>query len=118
MEAPEASVPRVLDALLKSNAPVPANARPCAFPDTTPESVSCVPATRSALSAPKVTVPDRLLLPVDAASVPPFRVMACVPSATPCKSNVEPLSTVVAPLPSPLAWAIPSVPALTVVAPV
>ena len=52
-------------------------------PDTTPESVNSVPDTWTVLSAPRVTDPDKLLVPVEAAKVPPFSVMASAPTDTP-----------------------------------
>ena len=93
---------------------------PNPLPETTPERVSCVPLTATVLAEPKVTVPAKLLLPVDVASVPPLSTTASVPTATPCKSSVAPLATVTPPalVPSPVSVVKASVPALTVVAPV
>ena len=70
--------------------------------------------------APKATVPDRLLVPVVAVSVPPFKVRASAPTVTPCKSSVAPLATLTPPalVPSPVAWLMANVPSLTVVLPV
>ena len=118
----DAIVDSVLDAWLKSKAPVPVSARPWLLPVITPDSVSCVPTTSTLLSAPKLTGPDRLLTPVDADSVPPSRLMASAPTATACRSSVAPLATVVvapapAVLPRPLASVTASLPSLTVVAP-
>ena len=66
------------------------------------------------------TVPDKLLVPVEVAKVPPFKVMASAPMVTACKSSVAPLATVVpaAVVPNPEALVIAKVPADTVVAPV
>ena len=66
------------------------------------------------------TEPDKLLVPVEAAKVPPLRVMDSAPTATPCRSSVAPLATVVpAPVPPrPLALVMAKVPTLMVVSPV
>ena len=99
--------------------PAPVLIRPYP-PDTTPDSVNCVPATLAVLFAPIVTPPDRLLLPDVVANVPPLSVMASAPTMTPCKSSVAPLATVVplAVVPNPDALVMAKVPAETVVAPV
>lgn len=99
--------------------PLPVLVRP-KLPDTIPDKVNCVPATLEVLLALIVTVPDKLLLPVEVESVPPLRVMASVPTVTFCRSNVAPLATVVplATSPKPAALVIANVPAETVVAPV
>ena len=100
--------------------PLPVLVRPKPIPDTTPDSVNCVPATLTLLSALMATVPDKLLVPVEVAKVPPWSVMASAPTATPCKSSVAPLATVVpaAVVPNPDALVMAKVPADTVVAPV
>ena len=100
--------------------PVPSKASPKVLPVTTPLSVSCVPVTFRALLAPSVTAPDKLLVPVEVAMVPPFRVMASALIATLRKSSVAPLATVVPAevAPKPAALVMAKVPALTVVAPV
>ena len=100
--------------------PVPVLVRPKPTPDTTPDKVSCVPATVAMLLAVMVTAPDKLLLPVDADKVPPLSVIASAPTVTPCKSRVAPLATVVpaAVVPKPAALVIAKVPAETVVPPV
>ena len=99
--------------------PLPVLVRPYP-PDTTPDSVNCVPATLAALSALMVTVPDKLLVPVEVATVPPLSVMASAPTAAPRRSRVAPLATVVpaAVVPNPDAFVMAKAPAETVVAPV
>ena len=89
-------------------------------PETTPASASSVPETFTVLSAPRVTDPVKLIVPVEEAKVPPFRVMASAPAVTPRRSSVAPLATIVpAPVPpKPLAWLMAKVPALMVVVPV
>jgi hypothetical protein len=95
--------------------------RPLAPPsEITPERDSRVPPTSIVLFAPSVTAPLRLLIPVLVFSVPPFRVIASAPTATPCKSNVATFATVVlfpAIVPRPLALLIANVPLLIVVLP-
>jgi hypothetical protein len=89
-------------------------------PETTPERVSCVPETSNVLLAPSPTFPLRLLVPVLVFKVPPFRTISSAPTATPCKSNVATLATVVlfpAIVPRPLALLIANVPLLIVVLP-
>ena len=90
------------------------------LPETGPDSVSRVPATLAVLSALIATAPDKLLVPVEAAMVPPLRVMASAKTAAPCRSSVAPLATEVpaevAPRPAALVTA--KVPALTLVVPV
>ena len=54
--------------------PAPVLLRPKPVPDTTPDRVNCVPETSAVLSASMVTAPDRLLVPVEVASVPPLSV--------------------------------------------
>ena len=100
--------------------PLPVLVRPKPIPDTTPDSVNCVPATLTALSALMATVPDRLLVPVDVEIVPPLMVKASAPTETPWRSRVAPLATVVpaAVVPNPDALVMAKVPADTVVAPV
>ena len=100
--------------------PAPDLVRPKFTPLMIPLKVSCVPATLSVLAAPRVTAPDRLLVPVEVASVPPLSVRASVPTTTPRRSSVAPLATVVpaAVVPRPAASVMASVPAETVVAPV
>jgi hypothetical protein len=72
------------------------------------------------LFAPKLTAPDKEDVPVDADKVPPFKATASAPTATPCRSKVAPLATVVPPLvaPKPAALVTAKVPAETVVVPV
>ena len=100
--------------------PLPVLVRPKPVPDTTPDKVSCVPATLAVLLAVMVKAPDKLLLPVDADNVPPLSVMASAPIVTPLRSSVAPLATVVPPAtsPKPALLVIAKVPAETVVAPV
>ena len=84
-----------------------------------PESVSCVPATSMVESAPRVTAPARLLVPVLVLSVPPLRLKTSAPTAMFWRSSVAPLATVVpaAVPPKALAFLAASVPALTAVRP-
>ena len=65
-------------------------------------------------------MPLKLDVPVEAAIVPPFSVMASALTATFCKSNVAPLATVTPPavVPRPVALVTAKVPALTDTAPV
>ena len=100
--------------------PVPVFVRPKPVPDTVPDKVNFVPATLAVLSAVSATDPDKLLVPVEAAKVPPFRVIASAPTNAPCRSSVAPLATVVPePVPpKPVALVIARVPALMVVSPV
>lgn len=117
---PVAMVESALAVLFSTVLPVPSKASPKVLPVTTPLSVSCVPVTFRALLAPSVTAPDKLLVPVEVAMVPPFRVMASALIATLRKSSVAPLATVVPAevAPKPAALVMAKVPALTVVAPV
>ena len=100
--------------------PAPVLLRPKPVPDTTPDRVNCVPETSAVLSASMVTAPDRLLVPVEVASVPPLSVTASLPTATACRSKVAPLATVTPPavVPKPAALLMARVPASMVVAPV
>ena len=100
--------------------PLPVLVRPKPTPDTTPDKVSCVPATLAVLSALMATVPDKLLVPVEVAKVPPLSVMASAPTAAPRRSRVAPLATVVPPavVPNPDALVMAKVPADIVVVPV
>lgn len=102
--------------------PVPDFVSALETPVTRPEMVNCeaVPATLMVLSAPSVTAPDKLLVPVVVANVPPFRAMTSVPTVAPCKSKVAPLATVTPPavVPSPVALVMAKVPDEMVVAPV
>ncbi len=102
---------------IKLPLPVLVNPKP---PDTMPDRVNCVPATLAVLPAVMATVPDKLLVPVEVAKVPPLSVMASAPIAAPCKSSVAPLATVTPPavVPKPVALLVARVPALMVVAPV
>ena len=99
--------------------PLPVLVSPKPVPETTPDRVSCVPLTATVLAPPKVTVPAKLLVPVDVAKVPPLSATASVPTTTPRKSRVAPLSTVTPPalVPSAVSLVKASVPALTVVVP-
>ena len=89
------------------------------LPEVTPDKVNCVPPTLTVLLAAKATVPDKLLVPVDAAKVP-LKVNASAPTVTFCRSRVAPLATVVpaAVVPKPASLLTAKVPALTVVGPV
>ena len=100
--------------------PLPVLVRSKPVPDTTPDKVNCVPATLTELLAVMVTPPDKLLVPVEVAKVPPWSVMASAPTAAPRRSSVAPLATATPPavVPKPLAWLMARVPALMVVAPV
>ncbi len=71
---------------------------------TKPDKVSAVPDTSKVLPAPKLTGPDKLLLPLDTRKVPPLRFRVSLPIAAFCKSRTAPLATVVVPLllPKPL----------------
>ena len=99
--------------------PLPVLVRPNPIPDTTPDSVNCVPVTLTALSAFMATVPDKLLVPVEVAKVPPLSVRASAPRVTPLRSSVAPLVTVAPPAtsPKPAALVMAKVPADTVVVP-
>jgi len=79
-----------------------------------------VPVTSMVLSEPSDTVPERVLVPVLVFSVPPLSIMASAPTLTPWRSRLAPLATVVSAsvVPNAAAFESPSVPALTVVAPV
>ena len=107
---------------VKIRLPVPDFVSALEAPVTRPDIVNCeaLPATLMVLSAPSVTAPDKLLVPVVVANVPPFRAMASVPTTAPCKSRVAPLATVTPPavVPRPVAWVMAKVPAVMVVAPV
>ncbi len=89
------------------------------LPEVIPDKVSCVPSTFTVLAAARLTEPDKLLVPVDAAKVP-LKVNASEPTATFCRSRVAPLATVVpaAVVPKPASLLTAKVPALTVVGPV
>ena len=89
------------------------------LPEVIPDKVNCVPATLTVLAAAIETLPEKLLVPVDAAKVP-LKVNASVPTVTFCRSSVAPLATVVpaAVVPKPASLLTAKVPALTVVVPV
>ena len=93
--------------------------KPPPLSEITPETVSSVPLTSMVLFAPSETAPLKLLVPVLACSVPPFRVIDSAPTTTFLRSNVAPFATLVpaAVVPRPLGLVIASVPALTLVAP-
>ena len=92
---------------------------PKPVPDTTPLKVRPEPATATVLSATSATAPDKLDVPVEADKVPPFKLSASPPTATPWKSSTAPLATAVpaAVDPKPAAFVTAKVPADTVVVP-
>ena len=51
------------------------------LPEVTPDMVNCVPPTLTVLAAANETLPDKLLVPVDAAKVP-LKVNASEPTVT------------------------------------
>ena len=96
--------------------------RPNPTPEITPDKVNCADeSTLIELLAPKVTAPDKLVVPDVRASVPPFKVTASAPMLTPPGNcSLAPLATVV-PLdvsPKPCAVVIAKMPPDTVVTPV
>ena len=99
--------------------PAPVLVRPKVAPLMMPPSVSCVPATLSVLEAPNETAPVRLLVPVEAMSVPPLSASVSAPTSASRRSSEAPLATVVpaAVVPRPESSVTAKVPAETVVAP-
>ncbi len=91
-------------------------------PETRPDKVNCAPeSTLIELLDPKVTVPDKLLVPETTSSEPPLRVIASAPTLRPFTSSLLELETMVPPsvLPKPCAWVMAKMPLPdTVVVPV
>ena len=97
--------------------------KPKPTPDIFPDKVNCESAgTRTVLLPPSVTVPDKLAVPPLATEiVPPFKVIASMPTLRPPPNcSLAPLSTMVPlkVLPNPPASLIAKIPPDTVVVPV